>query len=105
MTKRSRFETDLEKLSKRRGRERAKTIEFRFRRRYNLTENDDRFLDATVEEMMTDLFAHHFFENPKASEEFEDDDFDLAAELAAIEAEAGEGDVPPEDDETWEDLT
>jgi hypothetical protein len=45
-------------------------------------------LDATLEEMMTDLWAHNHFENPKAAEEYEDDDFDMEAELAAIEAEA-----------------
>jgi hypothetical protein len=64
-------------------------------------------LDATVEDMMTDLWAHHFFEDQKDAEEYEDDDFDVAAELAAIEAEAEAGDqsIPPDDDPDWEDLT
>lgn len=57
--------------------------------------------------MMTDLWAHHFFEDQKDAEEYEDDDFDVAAELAAIEAEAEAGDqsIPPDDDPDWEDLT
>lgn len=59
--------------------------------------------------MMIDLFAHQFFENPKQAEEFEDDDFDLDAELAAIEAAAEphpSEDLPVSDDESdWEDLT
>jgi len=58
---------------------------------------------------MTDLWAHHFFENKKESEEFEDEDFDLAAELAAIDAEAESQpseDLPVSGDESdWEDLT
>lgn len=65
-------------------------------------------MDATVEEMMTDLWAHHFFENQKESEEFEDEDFDMAAELAAIEAEAESKttEYPVSDnDADWEDLT
>ena len=58
--------------------------------------------------MTTDLWAHEFFENPKSTEEFEDDEFDMAAELAAIEAEAEaaqELPVPPDNDADWEDLT
>jgi hypothetical protein len=59
--------------------------------------------------MMTDLWAHHFFENQKEAEEFEDDDFDMDAELAAIEAEAESDpseDLPVSDEDAdWEDLT
>lgn len=35
---------------------------------------------------MTDYWAHHYFENPKAAaEEVEDDEFNLADELAKLE--------------------
>lgn len=59
--------------------------------------------------MTTDLWAHHFFENPKEGEEYEDEDFNLDAELAAIEAEAegkagGEIEVPGDDDPSWENV-
>lgn len=57
--------------------------------------------------MMIDLYAHHFYENPRQAEEFEDEDFNLDAELAAIEAEAESHpseDLPASDDD-WEDLT
>lgn len=59
--------------------------------------------------MMTDLWAHHFFENPKEGDEFEDESFDMNAELAAIEAEAdakgaGEIPVPDDDDPSWESV-
>lgn len=59
--------------------------------------------------MMIDLYAHHFYENPKQAEEYEDEDFNLDAELAAIEAEAESDpseDLPVSDnDSDWEDLT
>lgn len=57
--------------------------------------------------MMIDLFAHQFFDNPKQAEEYEDDDFDLAAELAAIDAEAESHpseDLLASDDDDWEAL-
>jgi len=38
--------------------------------------------------MLTDLFAHHFHENPSKAEEYDNPDFDLEAEVAALEAEA-----------------
>lgn len=67
-------------------------------------------MDTTLQEMATDLWAHHFYENPKEGEEYEDEDFNLAAELAAIEAEAeaaAAGDsmpVPGDDDPSWENV-
>ena len=66
--------------------ERVGTVEFEYRRIYNLTVNDPRFLDATVDEMLTDIFAHQFKNDPKSMDEVEDDDFDpdnVAAELNA----------------------
>ena len=60
----------------------AQTAEFWFRRQYNLPPSDPRFLDVTVEEMLTDYWAHHFYNNPKAGEqEVEDEEFDMQAEL------------------------
>lgn len=65
------------------------TIEFRFRRRYRLTSSDPRFLAATEEEMLVDLLAHQFVDDPKTREDMVTDDFD--EELAALEAEAEAG--------------
>lgn len=48
--------------------------------------------------MMTDYWAHHYFDNPKAQEEVEDEDFNLEAKMAEIEAEA-------EGTTDWETLT
>jgi hypothetical protein len=63
------------------------TVEFRWRRRYNLPATDDRFLDSTVEDMLTDLYAHRFVDDPKLREEMTTDNFD--AEWDAFEREAG----------------
>ena len=63
----------------------AGTMEFWFRRKYSLTPSDPRFLDMTVEGMMSEFWAHHYFDNPKAAEqEVEDADFDLDAELERL---------------------
>ena len=75
------------------ARERIQTIEFEYRRRYNLPATDPRFLNATLQEMLTDNLAHRYREDPKALEEVEDDDFDPDAVAALIGHE-------PDD---WED--
>lgn len=63
-------------LAKAEAKERYKSIEFWYRRKYNLPKTDPRFLDATVDEMLADYYAHTFFDDPKAAEVIEDDDFD-----------------------------
>jgi len=45
--------------------------------------------------MLTDYWAHYYFDNPKAQDEIEDDEFDLEAELAKLE----------ENPDEWETLT
>ncbi|BCP56318.1 hypothetical protein K32_49350 [Kaistia sp. 32K] len=85
-TRRTPFDANMHKVAKRNAKERAKTTEFWFRRKYNLTSTDPRFLDATLEEMITDYWAHTFLDDPKALEEIEDEDFDMDAELAKMEA-------------------
>lgn len=50
---------------------------------------DPRFLDTTVEEMQVEFWAAHY-ETSKATEEFEDFDFDPQAEVRRIEQEAME---------------
>ncbi len=39
---------------------------------------DPRFLDLTPEEIETEFWAHHYFDNP-SKDEVVDDDFDLEA--------------------------
>ena len=55
----------------------AKSVEFWFRKKYGLTEHDPRFLEMTVEGMLADYWAHHYFDNPNADQdECENPDFD-----------------------------
>lgn len=68
-------------------------MEFWFRRKYLLPPTDPRFLDATHEMMLTDLYAWRAFEKP-GEEEFETDDEDFEAAVSAFMA----------DDDEWEDV-
>lgn len=63
----------------------AQTLEFWFRRKYNLTRSDPRFLAATLDEMYEDYWAHRITEDPKALDEVTDDDFDIDEVTAAME--------------------
>lgn len=67
------------------------SIEFRWRKKYNIPETDDRFLNMSIEDMLTDLIAHDLYDNPKPGEEFEDEDFDpddVARQIAALQPES-----------------
>lgn len=81
----------------------AGSLEAWFRRKYNLPPHDPRFLAATVEDIETDFWMHHYADRG-VTEEYETDGFDAAAEAARIEAEEeakAAGTVPPDD---WEAL-
>lgn len=74
----------------------ADTLAFHFRRRYLLPPTDPRFLDATLDEMTVDFWAWQYHEDPKAAEAIVDDDFDVDAEVARLNAEAeGKDDWEP----------
>jgi hypothetical protein len=74
----------------------AKTAEFWFRQKYRLPPTDPRYLGMTVEGMLSEFWAHHYFDNPKAAEqEIEDEDFDMEEELRRLENNPDE----------WEPLT
>ena len=68
----------------------AKSTAFWFRRKYNLSPNDPRFLDCSLEQMMADFWAHHYTENPHSEKEAIDDDFSLEDELRKANEEAGD---------------
>jgi hypothetical protein len=74
------------KAAKRAARERWQTYEFWYRRKYNLTPRDPRFLELTLEEIQTDYWMHYFADNEGKGEEFEDEDLDVEALVAALEA-------------------
>lgn len=76
------------------------TMGFWYRRKYNLPPNDPRYLEMTTEQIAAEYWAYQYAEKG-IQDEVEDEDFDMAAELARIEAE-GEAElanIPPEE---WE---
>ena len=66
------------------GKELHDSYQFWFRRKYNLSPRDPRFLELTPEEVEAEFWAYHYAEST-AKEEFEDDDFDQDAILAGLE--------------------
>jgi hypothetical protein len=71
----------------------AQTMAYWFRQHYKLSPRDPLFLALTPEQVETEYWAHQFFNKPPGVEEFENEDFDKDAVLAAVES-----------DEDWEDL-
>ena len=80
-------------------------MEFHYRRRYSLPATDPRYLDATMDDIVLDYWAHAFLDNPKLREEVVNPDFE--GDLAAFEKmfsdsdDAAVGRAPPGGD-TWE---
>lgn len=93
------FAESQQQEAKETARRRHKTVEFWYRRKYGLTINDPRFLDATTEEMLADYWSHTYEDDPKALEEVVDEDFDENDVARLIGA-----DIPPEGDD-WEPLS
>ncbi len=62
----------------------AQSLEFWFRRKFNLAPTDPRFLNATIEQIETEYWAHDYFNKPPG-EELSDDDFDKDAILKQME--------------------
>lgn len=80
------------------GKRLAETPEFAFRRRYGLAPSDPRYLRVTMAEILVDLWAHRYADDPGLRDAVEMDPEDMEAELAAMEAAAtapanGEGEV------------
>jgi hypothetical protein len=55
--------------------------------------------------MLTDLLAHRFADDPKAADVLEDENFDLQAQLNAINDEAEAEALGAAGSDDWEDLT
>lgn len=100
LKKSARFAENQDRQAREVARLRHKTVEFWYRRKYGLTANDPRFLDATSEEMLVDYWCHTYTDDPKALEEVVDDDFDENDVARLIGA-----DIPPPDAEDWEELS
>lgn len=76
----------------------SETVEFQFRRRYNLSPSDPRFLNTGADEMLVDWWAHRFCDDPKLKDEAINPDFE--ADLAEMEAAARASDDPND----WEEV-
>lgn len=98
MRRRLIFGAGLERRAKDAAKEAASTVRFWFRRHYRLPPTDPRFLGMTEEGMLTDYWAHYYYDKPEGEWEGGTDDFD--EELAAMDREMG---VPPDDD--FEDIS
>jgi hypothetical protein len=79
------FDANLEWSAKEAGKDEAKTARFWFRRKYGLTATDPRYLDMTEEGMLSDYWAHYYYDKPES--EFEADTENYDDEVAAMEAE------------------
>lgn len=95
------FAEEVRRNSRDIGLRMANTMDFAFRRRYQLPPTDPRYLAATDEEIVADYWANVFFDDPKrAEEEVVNDDFDsdledMAAEVEALGAPPEAAQLPP----------
>ena len=81
------FDASLERDAKDAAKEAAATIRFWFRRKYNLPPTDDRYLNMTEAEMLTDYWSHYYYEKPDS--EFEGGTDNFEEEQALMDAEMG----------------
>jgi hypothetical protein len=75
--KRTFFAKEQTREAKHKGKEIASSFAFWFRRKYQLSPIDPRFLGLTPEDVETEFYAYHELEND-ATEDFDDPDFNLA---------------------------
>ncbi len=85
------FADNLRKTARDRGLQLSQTHGFAFRRRYNLPPTDPRWLNATIEDVYLDVWAHAHVDNPKLRDEifstnFEEDYAEMEREALAMEA-------------------
>lgn len=92
------FDKKLQRDSKEAAKEVASTVRFWFRRKYSLPPTDPRYLDMTEAAMLTEYWAHYYYDKPSGEWEEDTDNFD--EELTAMDAEMG---IPPDDD--FEDIS
>ncbi len=90
-TRKTDFADNLRKTARDRGLQLSQTFGFAFRRRYNLPPTDPRWLNATIEDVYLDVWAHAHVDNPKLRDEifstnFEEDYAEMEREALAMEA-------------------
>lgn len=90
--RRKRFAKELDINGRQWGLRLSESIEFQFRRRYNLTPQDPRFLELTPEEIVLDTWAHAHVDDPKLREE----DYNPSFEQDLAEMGENLPDIPPD---------
>lgn len=92
------FAANLERNAKDEAIGESRTVRFWFRRKYNLPPTDDRYLGMTELAMLTEYWAHYYYEKP--DNEFEGGTDNYEDEVAAMDAAMG---IPPDSD--FEDIS
>ena len=93
----------LSQDAKQQGKKEANSHRLWFRDKYGLAPTDPRYLAMTDEGIEAEYWAYQY-QADKVSDEIEEDyDFDMAAEVARIEAEAERNRPTPVVDD-WEDV-
>src|SRR3546814_7252583 len=76
--RRTPFAAERSKRAKQNGRKMARSLTFWFRRKHNLAPTAPRYLDARLEEIETDFWAHFYREN-KVADAVEEEESDQEA--------------------------
>lgn len=115
MSVRNDFDLNVMREAKQLGRELQNSLDLWYRRTFNLTVNDPRFLNTTRKERLTDYWAWQYADNPKLLDAVEDESFDLEAIQAEWAEDAGEAadiytphaqskEIDPDEVDDWEDV-
>lgn len=94
------FDENLKKVSRAAAKYLSGTVRFWFRKKYGLPPTDARYLDMTEEAMLTEYWAHYYYDQPAGEWESETDNFD--DEVAAMDAQMG---IHPDDVDDFEDIS
>lgn len=92
------FDKNLRRNSRAAAKELASTVRFWFRKKHNIPPTDDRYLNMTEEGMLTEYWAHYYYDQPAGETEVETDNYE--DQLAAMDAEMG---ILPDDFEEVND--
>ena len=92
-TRRTPFDKANPKAAKSKGKQLHDTYSFWFRRKYNLSPADPRFLELTPEEVETEFWAHYYADMDGKGEEYEDDELDVESLMSKLS-----------DGDEWEDV-
>lgn len=88
----------MERAAKDAAADLSTTARFWFRRKYGLPPTDERYLAMTDQDMLTEYWAHYYYDKPGGETEGSTDNYE--DQLAALNDELG---IPPDDD--FEDIS